>query len=1038
MTESDPLSDLPTIGGSSSRLRAGNAVGPGGRYVLEKEAGRGGMGVVWRARDTQLDDRLVALKFLPEVLATDEIALQDLRREARTMLELTHPGIVRLHTLEADEGLLFLVMEWLEGPTLRSALAECRQTERGISAEDARWILKEIAAAIDHAHEKGVLHRDIKPANLMLTEPTTAPLGKDGAHVKLTDFGIAYVANTSFTQLTGQNHTSGTLPYMAPELITGGRPSQSSDLYALGATLYELIAGEAPFCRGDISLQIRKQEPVSLDSGDAALDAAIAAALAKDPADRPASATAFLRVAQGKRLRRTSRPSSELRTRASRGRWLMGVIGAALLAAISYFGWSMFGGPGDEGEAATPSAEIENVDPTEDNVESDTSDLAEVALPKVELTEPADGSVTSQDYLTVKGGLTNASPEGIQVQFLGFAETRLKPQVQKEGIFKTVISLPKEDGRYFLQVLSADDETEIHRCELWVDRTPPSLIGEPKLSVEGPFRLGDELLVSLEFNEAVALRDKFGKDLSTVLDLRHRVSLIAPETNQPNPTPVSVTLLMLDEAGNQEEFDVAIPVYDQQNHEQLIASQRPDSLDEWYGLNQEGRFQRMANWVSEVENDKLLRPEIREEILRARPPVFREPPKVLDTGPFRSGSNIRLSLSLDQTVTILMDGEELGQLEGNSGEVEIVAPKANGGDPEEESVTLQARDAEGDAAQVEVMVEVYDGVKRYSDLASARPETQDEWDPAQDDVAEASVLTWTKRVIGDSLLTEDERKALLEMSTAAAQIREAREVAAERLNPFYAERWTIEDSTPGHGGHAKKLKDPKTGIIFILVEPGKFTMGSPNGEKDRDTDETEHTVTLTEPFYLGETEVTQAQWEKLMKSNPSEFQGDDLPVETVSWKDCQEYLKKAGAGYRLPTEAEWEYACRAKTTTPFSFGETISTSQANVNGVYTYGNGSKGVYRGKTTPAGSLGKNAWGFYDMHGNVNEWCEDWYSEGYYENSPAEDPKGPSSGETRVLRGGGWDYFPRNCRSALRGRYGPDYRLNDNGFRVARALP
>ena len=183
MTESDPLSDLPTIGGSSSRLRAGNAVGPGGRYVLEEEAGRGGMGVVWRARDTQLDDRPVALKFLPEILAADEIALQDLRREARTMLELTYPGIVRLHTLEADEGLLFLVMEWLEGPTLRGALAECRQTERGLSAEDALWMLEEVAAAMDHAHEQGVLHRDIKPANLMLTKPAAAPLSQCDAHV---------------------------------------------------------------------------------------------------------------------------------------------------------------------------------------------------------------------------------------------------------------------------------------------------------------------------------------------------------------------------------------------------------------------------------------------------------------------------------------------------------------------------------------------------------------------------------------------------------------------------------------------------------------------------------------------------------------------------------------------------------------------------------------------------------------------------------------------------------------------------------------
>jgi formylglycine-generating enzyme required for sulfatase activity len=172
-------------------------------------------------------------------------------------------------------------------------------------------------------------------------------------------------------------------------------------------------------------------------------------------------------------------------------------------------------------------------------------------------------------------------------------------------------------------------------------------------------------------------------------------------------------------------------------------------------------------------------------------------------------------------------------------------------------------------------------------------------------------------------------------------------------------------------------------------------------------------------------------------SNPSRFKGDDrLPVETLSWDDCQAFLRRAGEGYRLPTEAEWEYACRAGTETPFSFGETISTDQANYNGNYTYGPGSKGVYREETVPVGSFPANAWGFHDMHGNVWEWCQDRYGE--YPSGSVTDPTGPGSGSHRVLRGGSWLDLPRLCRSANRSRGVPGSQGYNVGFRAARTLP
>ncbi|MDX2145959.1 MAG: SUMF1/EgtB/PvdO family nonheme iron enzyme [Planctomycetota bacterium] len=219
------------------------------------------------------------------------------------------------------------------------------------------------------------------------------------------------------------------------------------------------------------------------------------------------------------------------------------------------------------------------------------------------------------------------------------------------------------------------------------------------------------------------------------------------------------------------------------------------------------------------------------------------------------------------------------------------------------------------------------------------------------------------------------------------------------------------------------------------VAPNGFLMGSPSSEEGRDDNEVQHRVKLTKGFWVQTTEVTQGQWQAVLGSNPAYFKnGPTYPVEQVSWEDCQEFigkLRSRGIAARLPTEAEWEFACRAGTTTPFSFRATISTEQANYDGNYTYGAGRKGVYREKTTRVGSFAANAWGLFDMHGNVWEWCQDWYGE-YPTGATTIDPAGPQTGSDRVLRGGSWNYDPRNLRSAFRFRYAPTNRNNNIGFR------
>lgn len=272
--------------------------------------------------------------------------------------------------------------------------------------------------------------------------------------------------------------------------------------------------------------------------------------------------------------------------------------------------------------------------------------------------------------------------------------------------------------------------------------------------------------------------------------------------------------------------------------------------------------------------------------------------------------------------------------------------------------------------------------------------------------------------------------------------------------------------------------DPENGGVKIFGDmemikiPGStFNMGSPVDEEGRSNDEKLHPVTISS-FLIGKYEVTQNQYQALIGTNPSMFEGDKLPVESLNWYDAIEFCNKlsiknglkpyyridknkhdpnnknsednlkytvkisGGTGFRLPTEAEWEYACRAGTTSAFHYGETIDGTMANFNGNNSY-NWKKGLYRGKTTEAGSFLPNAYGLHDMHGNVDELCWDWYDEGYYEKSTAKDPKGSISGEDRVVRGGSWYFNSYYQRSARRGRVYPDSVVSNIGFRVVRSL-
>ncbi len=241
-------------------------------------------------------------------------------------------------------------------------------------------------------------------------------------------------------------------------------------------------------------------------------------------------------------------------------------------------------------------------------------------------------------------------------------------------------------------------------------------------------------------------------------------------------------------------------------------------------------------------------------------------------------------------------------------------------------------------------------------------------------------------------------------------------------------------ASPDRGG---ETSINSIGMEFIRVPAGTFFMGAGEDEEGSSKEKPRHRVSISHPFYLGRYEVTQEQWMAVMGGvNPSNFLSLDRPVDEVSWNDIQLFIerlnkKEQGQLYRLPTEAEWEYAARAGSDTAYAYGDDPEGVQLGQYAWYELNSGKQ------SHPVGSLRPNGWGFYDMHGNVTEWVQDRYDKDYYSKGPEENPKGPATGRKRVVRGGSWINQAYSCRSAFRGYYSPDYTDSDFGFRIVRII-
>jgi len=874
------------------------------RYRVVKQLGQGGMGSVWLAEDTQLDNKQFAIKMLPSILVSNKRAYNQLKAEALVAMKLSHPNIVTLRAFEENDGNPFLVMDYIDGQTLDDYLAEKGNGEwgtgngrdasttrplGGLPEDEVVRILKPIALALDYAHSQGVVHRDVKPANVMIR--------KDG-HPFILDFGIAREIQETMTRVTGK-FSSGTLLYMSPEQLRGQSPKPAQDVYSFAAMAYECLKGEPPFARGQVEYQILNEMPERLPRGSCSFAEAVFAALSKKPEDRPGSCVQVLAtgVAVGKGNGKA--PAK------GRAFWWLGAAALCAVAAGVAFALKHVESPADKvndgsGEIASgPDADVPSTGERDGNSE-EVANAAECSAPSE--------ATSRQDVAdTPAGEPAKAEPVNSVVE----AAVQSKPQPD------------------------ATNAADVARAEPVVIPVAPV--------VAPPVRV-DEKFVSAT------------NSLAELVALRANVHLAVEE----------------DIAG--------IRKYPRGFAADL------KRLDESWGNRWDGSTATLKEAESASERVKK---EIRS--------LF-------------GATNM------------------LANVKARDSAVEL-----------ENKVSLQFDAYKNEAVLYGLVAQS----KKWKDAESLFAESKKKIDGGRFDEA-ANGLSAAGRDFA-AIWSAAEAKHKANQEAARSKEKETK-LLSELAEKGFVMGNDGRQFRPGQ----EKVVDLGGGSLLELVwcPPGCFMMGSPEDEEDRNVGETRHAVCLRNGFWIGKYEVTQSQWNAVMRDGSA----GRKPKIGVSWRDCKEFVRKLNAmpigklRVRLPTEAEWEYACRAGQQTPFSFGsgndgEFLDGTQAACAGKNTYPMRRKTLLGGSNSwSAKEVGSyrafaNDWGINDMHGNVYEWCEDVYAPYPTSVGISYDPMSTKgfSGNARVIRGGCWNHAAKLCRSAFRTSKAEGDKDQLTGFRI-----
>ena len=949
------------------------------RYKVLAELGQGGMGVVYKCFDEDAGIE-VALKALPPDLSHNTIEMEDIKENFQLVHNLHHPNIASSNTLELDRsnGNYYLIMECCEGEDLRRWIKRKRK-EGDLTLEDVLPIIQQVASALDYAHEMKIMHRDIKPGNIMIDQ-----FGK----IKVLDFGLAAQIHTSMTRVSMAYHgTSGTGPYMAPEQWRGRAQGTPADQYALAVMAYEMLAGHLPFESADpavLQQAVLTQCAEEISGIPRFAQAAIKCAMSKEPSERFASCSDFAAALGGKKIK-----AAKVQKKSGFPGWAAILLIAVLLGA---------GGAGY--------------------------------------------------YFFDKHQKEQARLE--QLDSLLSSAQEAKEKSQWQAVLVSAENILKLDaGNVEAKRLIAEAKVAIAQAE------KERLAGQERLR-----KLTEEQLDS----ENAALK----------VDLSQKIAKIKRKNYDPGQTFGEKTDEMERAFATAREAKLLITA----NKEYKKAKQ----LAEWLLLNGELREKAKAE-RKKAQNNRSAAEEYEPStyangLFSTAVKLYQTAEKYYKDMKFAEAENSfhkaakgfeqAKNTAFDNKLQFLTAGARKAEKSAKWNELKIWAGKirplnkpladqfTNKADNELKAVAVEKELSFARSAKAEKnWQKMYDYAVAALKIDSGNSEAKNLKQQAENNLI--PTLNVYAYVDGKTVnATVKSLKTRPDWQSRPWKLQKGSEYEFEVTykdgeNEYYGRIPAF--TCTANGLHRKEVHLTKVEFNGTVTLPGNvmlemvkirastFMMGSPEGELGRYSDETQHRVTLTKDYWLGKFEVTQAQYEALMGKNPSSCKGSNRPVEWVSWEDAKEFCNKlnekyAGklpAGYKfdLPTEAQWEYACRAGTTTALNNGTNLTSetgSCSNLNEVGWYGSN---YGYGEHKAVGQKRPNSWGLYDMHGNVWEWCRDWY--GSY-GGEATDPVGPSSGSGRVDRGGSWSFYAKFCRSARRDRSEPGLRSSHLGFRLA----
>ncbi|HZN37775.1 MAG TPA: SUMF1/EgtB/PvdO family nonheme iron enzyme [Planctomycetota bacterium] len=1019
--------------------------------VLYDKVGTGGMGVVYRGRHLSLHCD-VAVKVLKPDFAQDENFVARFEREAQLAARLSNDNVVRVFDVRQKNRLHYLVMEFIRGETARERV----QRKGPLSEDEALAIVVGACRGMRAAHAVGIVHRDIKPDNLLISV--------DGL-VKVADLGLAKGRASGDSVASLSTGIMGTAQFMPPEQWVSPDVTAAADVWSLGASLWYLlvgrhaIEGSTEFVVGQ---RIREHDFPNVQQARPDVRPAVAEIVAKctqrDPALRFADAGQLLRALHpfaspgdnalddpgagtGKRrmatptpppkstlakirshiatmtalgdveteVQRGPRPDPEAVTVVSpveqepqRRRWLRMSVGLVLVAGLAAvaMGWSNGWFDGDKRQEKNGTLTQGDPPPS---------------LP------PVDRSTE-----VLQRGLRFLAGGELEAAIAAFDEALALDPGLGDARANLVLALTRRAD----QLVASDPDTSWERLDrVW--KFAPDDEGakavRPQLEAALRKRLADGLSLDVPAADAMC---------------PDRAVMVRGGATAPGLARVRVALDARDDAASlpfpRERCETA-DVSDGRFERTIVAP-----TDGRFAVRLEGEDRR--GLLAEAAPMRIVVVDTEDPVVAIDSPA--DDAEVGKTVKLEGGAkdpNLDLVTVAGRSVAVSAEGRWSAQLdlEGGTQQVEVVArdragretrsvrklridttpPKMTWVEPPQTTTTVSP-------GELRVCVAAADAVEVFVKDGQKNTKAQRDGD------------TWRATVVvgaGESKLTVTARDTAGNAAELSRTLRaeEPSAVAAWAMPVAGAASVVIDGNS-----YPRVVVEQQTGMRMVLLDacPNGFDMGSPDTEAERGGDEVRHRVVIRHAFWLGETEVTQAQWARVMpdNTNTSHFRSDNNPVEKVNWDDCQKFVQRLnakGGSFRLPSEGEWEYACRARGPKPFSFGDTLTTAQANYDGKFPYA-GDKGEYRECTVFARSLPANAFGLYEMHGNVREWCQDVYAPyplaGSEEAVVSTDPLAK-----RVMRGGYWGSPAKDCRSASRLAVSPTMGLSHCGLRLARSL-